>query len=303
MTATALKDLMVVGGPILGLLGGVFCPGIAEAQTYEGARLLGLGDSQRALTTGNDSIYINPAGIALGRMYSLELGYLDDARGSDRRFNASVIDSQAGAIAGGIAYTYSKRRPDQVTEGDERISGHRVEVALATRVGDTAALGVTARYLNYDREVPEGQAPSGEDFATFTIDAGLQWRIIEQLSIGLAAYNLTNSERKELPIGWGAGLGLELGAFTIEGDCRYNAQIGKARWSGGAGYVVAEMVPLRAGVSYDLENQAWVASGGIGAIFDRFNIDLGYRQRINTEGAAKDKDERIVAAAIRMTFF
>lgn len=290
-------------GPILLGVAVLGLPRGAEAQHYEGARLMGLADSQRALTTGNDSIYINPGGLALGRVYSVELGYLDDFRSADRRFNASIVDSQAGPIAGGIAYTYSKRRPDQSAMVDERLSGHRVELALATRVADTAALGVTARYLTYDRQVAEGQTPPDEGFSTFTVDAGLQWRILEFLSVGVAGYNLTNSDNRELPIGWGAGLGLELGAFTIEGDVRYNAQLGKPRFSLGGGFVIGEVVALRAGGAYDRLNEAWIASGGVGLILDRFNLDLAYRQRLNKEGDFEDADERIFAAAIRMTFF
>ena len=66
----------------------------------------------RGLATGNDSIYVNPAGLAMAKIYSIELGYLDDLLGSDRRFNASIVDSQAGPVAGGFAYTYTKRAPD-----------------------------------------------------------------------------------------------------------------------------------------------------------------------------------------------
>src|SRR5438477_564148 len=85
-----------------------------------------------------------PARIALGAVYSLELGYLDDARGSDRRFNASIIDSQAGPLAGGVAYTYSKRRPDDMPSGEDRLVGHRLELSLATKVAENASLGMTA---------------------------------------------------------------------------------------------------------------------------------------------------------------
>lgn len=276
--------------------------GEARAQSWEGARLIGLGDSQRALTTGNDSIYINPGGLALGNMYSIELGYLDDFRSADRRFNASIVDSQAGPVAGGIAYSYSDRRPDQATATEERLSGHRFDIALATKVAENAALGVTARYLSYDRAL-DGQELPDQGFSAFTVDAGLQWRVLEFLSLGAAGYNLTNSDNPELPIGWGAGAGIELGSFTVEGDVRYNAQIGKPRFSLGSGIVLGETVALRAGGAYDRTTDSWIASGGVGLVFDRFNLDLAYRQRLNPEGEAEDRDERVFAAAIRITVF
>lgn len=280
----------------------VLVSNVAEAQQYEGARLLGLAEAQRALTMANDSIYINPAGLALGRMYSLELGYLDDIRGSDRRFNASVVDSQAGPIAGGLAYTWTRRRPEFAPEPDDRLEGHRMEIALATRVAESAALGVTARYMTFDLHDEDGEKIEEGGFNIFTIDVGFQWRMTESLSFGIAAYNLTNTDEPEVPIGWGAGLGYQLGAFSIEGDIRYNAQRGEPRYSGGIGYVIAETVALRSGVSYDYKSEAIAVSGGAGVILDRFVIDIGYRQLINADDIGEDSDQRILGLAVRALF-
>ncbi len=279
----------------------LFFAGKAGAQEIEGARSLGLAGAQRALGNANEAIYMNPAGLALGQFYSVEIAYLDDARGSDRRFNSSVVDSQAGAIAAGLAYSYIKRRPDELASGDERVSGHRAELALATRIFDNAALGVTGRYLNFSRKLGEEERPGG--FTEFTLDAGVQWRLSDAFGIGFAGYNLLNSKLRELPIGWGAGLGWMSQGITAEFDIRYNAQIGKAMYTGGLGYVIADTVPLRAGLSYDLADKAIELSVGLGFIVDNFAIDLGYRQRVNGERVAEDDDRRILGAAIRATVF
>lgn len=255
----------------------------------------------RALTTGNDSIYVNPAGLALAKVYDVELGYLDDFRGSDRRINASVIDSQAGPVAGGLAYTYSDRRPLDMDEGGLRVKGHRVEIASATKIADTAALGVTTRYLHYSIKDENGEEI--DSFKVFTVDAGVQWRIWEGLSLGVVGYNLTNSDRKEVPIGWGAGLGFQLGAFSLEADVRYNAKIGKARYSLGAGYVIADLVPIRVGTWYDLKNDAWAISGGLGFVYERVAIDVGYRQLLTGMTDGEDGDDRILGVALRGRFF
>ena len=272
----------------------------AEAQVFEGARLLGFAETQRALTTGNDSIYVNPGGLALASIYSVELGYLDDARGSDRRVNASIVDSQAGPVAGGIAYTYSTRRPDGVPEGDARLRGHRVEIAAATKLGQSVGLGVTTRYLHYDlKNGAEGE----EGFKTLTFDVGLAWRIVEGLSIGAVGYNLTNSKRAELPISIGGGIGYEIAGFSIEGDARYNFQLEKARLSFAAGYIIADLVPVRVGAWYDFANKAWAISGGLGFNYERIAVDIGYRQYINGDRTFKDDDERILGIALRGRFF
>lgn len=272
------------------------------AQAYEGARLLSLAEAQRALANANDAIYVNPAGLALSRMYSLEAGYVDDLRGSDRRFNASVMDSQAGPVAGGLAYTYSKRRPDLVPQGDARLEGHRVELALATLLAQSLALGVTTRYLTFERKSGEEEQPE-ENFKTLTIDAGLQWRPTPGLALGFVGYNLTKNERPEIPIGWGAGIGYQLEAFMIEADVRYNAQRGAPLFAGGAGYVFGGLVPVRAGVAYDRESKAVTLSLGAGLNIERFGIDVAYRQRLNTEGDAEDRDERVAAVSMRLLVF
>ena len=273
----------------------------ASAQQIEGARLLSLAETQRALATANDSIYVNPGGLALGSLYSVELGYLDDIRGSDRRFNASIIDSQAGPVAGGIAYTYSTRRPDHLPDDeDARLKGHRIEIATATKLGEQLGLGVTTRYLHYDMKGgPEG----AEGFKTLTFDVGLAWRVLEGLSIGAVGYNLTNSKRPEIPIAVGGGIGYEIAGFSIEGDVRYTFPTDATRLSFAAGYVIADMVPLRVGTWYDFANKAWAVSGGLGFTYERFGVDVGYRQLVSGEPNFEDGDERILGVALRGRFF
>ena len=293
-------DLVSCRTLIPALVAVLFFPAIAAAQVVDSARLIGLSDAQRALGNTNDAIYVNPAGLALGRAYSIEAGYLDDIRGSDRRFNASIVDSQAGPVAGGIGYTYSSRRPDDVAAGEERLKGHRLDLSAATRLAEGLAIGMTTRYLRYGRK--EGDVEQ-EGFDVFTMDVGLQWRLAESLSMGLVGYNLTNNERKELPIGWGAGIGYVLGAFSIESDIRYNAQIGEPRYSAGAGFVIGNLVPLRAGFSYDRADRSIAVSGGLGLTSDRFAVDVGYRQRVSGDFVEDDDDQRILGVSIRTRAF
>jgi hypothetical protein len=273
------------------------------AQTYEGARLLGFGEAQRALTTQNDSIYVNPAGLALGSVYSVELGYGDDFLKSKRMLNASVVDSQAGPIAGGLAYTYSQMRPPDFSTPDERYKGHRVELSLATKVAEGAAIGVTTRYINFDHYL-NGTKDNAGGVSELTMDVGLQWRVISGLSLGAVGYNLTNPKTTQAPISWGAGVGWEIGSLSIEGDVRYNAQKGRPLFSGGAGYVLGDVVPLRAGVSYDRHSGAISLSAGIGLILDRFAVDVGYRQELNKVAAYQGLDlPRVFLVALRGSFF
>lgn len=284
------------------LLPALLWPALAEAQNYEGARLLGFAEAQRALARGNDAIYVNPAGLALANLYSVELGYVDDLLGSDRRFNASIVDSQAGAVAAGLAYTYSDRAEDEFEGTERRLEGHRTELSLATRLAQSAALGVSIRYLTYERREGEEELPE-DDLKSVQVDIGFQWQIWEGLSLGVVGYNLTKSDDPELPIGWGAGLGYQMEWFSIEADVRYNAQVGHPAYSLAAGLVLWDQFPLRFGATYDYGADIWSISGGAGVVFDRFGLDVGFRQRLSGADLQDYGDERVLAAAMRVFFF
>lgn len=274
----------------------------SHAQTYEGARLLGFADAQRALASANDSIYVNPAGMAMGRLYSLELGYFDDLLGSDRRFNASVVDSQAGPIAGGLAYTYSTRRPDDPSSPDQRLQGHRAELSLASRFAESAAVGTTVRYLSFDTKVGD-ETVEGRGFSGIQIDVGIQWRMPQGISIGLVGYNLRKSDRPEMPISWGAGLGWQTEVFSVEADVRYNAQKGEPRYSFGAGLVLSEVILLRGGGTFDYVSKTWAISAGAGVAVERIALDVGFRQRLGDRVLEGYGDERVFGTSVRMSMF
>ena len=284
------------------LAAGVATPAIAEAQFYEGARLLGYGQAQRALMTSNDAIYINPAGLAMSRQYVVESGYVDDFRGSDRRFNGSVIDTQAGPLAGGLAYTYSRRRPDNVEAGDIRLEGHRIDVALASVLTREAAFGMNVRYLNMERS-EDGNDISGTGFGVFNIDAGFQYRVNPNLSVGLVGYNLVKNDRAEMPIQLGGGVGLETEMFTGEVDLLYDFQVENLQVSFGGGLILYKALALRGGGTWDQEGNVWSLSVGAGFFVRRLGIDLGYRQALNASGPGDDADDRVFAVTLRAQVF
>ena len=264
----------------------------APAAAYEGARLLSAAGAQRALGKGNDAIYSNPAGIALAKVYLVELGALDDLHGTERLFNASVVDSQAGPLAAGLGYTYIEKTGPESAE----IVGHRVDVDLATRLSDRSALGITARYVTTSEDEDAG-------FDLFTLDAGFQWQAESGVSLGLTAYNLTNADESEFPISWGAGVGFGSGGFSVEADVLYNAKIGRPKFAGVLGYVISDLVPLRAGVSYDRATESISVSGGIGYQEFKFGIDLGYRQRVVHGDLPEDAPgDRLLGVSVRALF-
>ena len=258
---------------------------------------MALAGSGRAQVIGNDAVTLNPAGLVWVRMYSMEASARDDLRGSDTWFNASVVDSQAGPIAGGISYTYI----DRVTGDGSKVElGHQVDLALATKITENSAFGVTARYLKTDEEKAEGES----DYQLFTVDAGYQWRMTSGLSLGATAYNLTNTKYSTAPISWGAGVSYGADTFGINADVRYNAQVGKARYLMGLVYLLSGAFPLRAGGSYDLLDESIFVTGGFGYQSKGFAADIAYRQRIQRgDGDVSGPQDRQLALSVRLTYF
>ncbi len=280
-----------------------FSLAFAQSTDFEGARLLGFAQAQRALVSGNDAIYVNPAGMSHGRAYSLEMGFIDGLQDNLRRYNVSIMDSQAGPVAGGISYSFLQDLVANTAQGENRRSGHRLDVALSTKLGDELSLGVTARYMNYSETLGDEDVKDG-GFDLFTLDTGLQYRHPNGFGAALVAYNLTKSDRPDVPIGWGGGLGYQSEVFSIEADIRYNAQIGKARYASGIGVVLGEMFPLRAGVAYDLKNSETTISAGIGFLHRVVGLDIGYRERVHIEqGRELETPKRLLAFAGRLLFF
>jgi len=126
----------------------------------------------------------------------------------------------------------------------------------------------------------------------------------EQVAVGITGQNLTNIERPEAPLLVSGAIGLNFGAFTVESDVSYNAFIRDVLMAFGAGYTFAKVVPVRAGVIYDLQqNEAGIAFGA-GVLAGRFSLDLGYIQRItNVDANIEDDDERVFVASMRVVAF
>jgi hypothetical protein len=277
----------------------------AWAQNFLGARALGLGEAQRALVNSNDALYLNPAGLALGKLYSIEGAVMASLDGNDRRYNGSVTDSQAGPVAGGLGYTFFDEHFDHDNGVDHTRRIHRLDIGVATRIADKAAIGLTGRYFDFEEKLGPDPVSAGS-FNAFTLDAAFQWRTDLGLALGLAGYNLTNSDHPEMPLTVGGGLGFGTDFLSIEADALYNPRIGKERVSGAASVVLANVFALRAGGSYDLANQTACFNAGVGYAADQFGADVGYRMRIKGPGGpgtnGEAEPEKTLGVSIRATF-
>lgn len=274
----------------------------AEAQlSWPGAERLALGDASRAAVSGHDAIEANPAGILTPvPQYRLDLGYLDDFRGSDRRLRVSLLDSQAGPLAGALGYTYVRARPDGLEAGKARLAGHRVDLSFAALASPEFGLGITGRYLNYQLEgLPGGASPK---VSVFNLDAGFRWMLTEMLWLGVVGKNLVASDRPEMPISVGGGLAVLVGPLTAEADFEWQIKAKNRLYALGASYLLLERVPLRVGLQHTDLDKAWKFSAGVGYHDASFEAEIGYQIRVNPKGQARDRDAQMLVLSLGFRF-
>lgn len=287
--------IIILGGLVLG-------PDLARAQGYVPARLLGFGGAQRALGTGNDAIYSNPAGLTAVKSYEIEAGYSDDLRGSDRRINASIADGKTGRVAGGLAFTYERFRPPEFFEGQRRLEGIRLDVATAIPLGQGMSLGGVGRYSDYRLLDGDEEIENGGD-SGFSFDAGLQWAVGGGVSLAATIQNISDVEIPELPRAWGAGIGYRNNSLLFEVDVYHPWETQDPVYTGAAGIILAQKYSLRSGVSYFQGSDDVQIAFGAGAAFDRISIDAAYQQIIDPTRVGRDADDRRLVFSFRVRAF
>ncbi len=252
-----------------------------------GPRALALGAAV-GIATGNEGIFLNPAGVSVRKRYSVEGGVLVDRRGADTTGQflvASVVDSITAPVTAAVSYARAQ-------EGD--FTGSVWHVAFSGPLLGQLHLGVAGKYLDLS-----GPAPS----QAVTVDAGIFWQVAEYASIGAAAYNLVPiSNELAAPMGFGGGvaLGTDRG-FQLTADWR--ADLDRAgetrnRFAAGVEVLLGQLLPVRAGWMKDelLDTQWWSIGAGLVAR-SGVALDVGYRQSLD------DPNARTIAATLKLFLF
>jgi hypothetical protein len=280
----------------------------ARAQDFVGVRALSLGEAYRSIATGNDAIYFNPAGLPELKRYAVELHYQLSLVSEQHQLDASLVDSKTSPIAVGLAYTFegaefSKRATLQ----------HRATLALGYRIFDQLlSVGAGFKYINVS------DAIAGNYLNALSADVGVLSRLPGGLSVAAVGYNLVPIQSAHVPISAGFSGTLDLGPLSglIFGGGPRMGQVANAggmstdalgelngplqdltvsfdwwvdfatlygpqsRLSTGVEYLIAAMVPLRAGYLWDQLDNDHMVSVGAGFLSPLFGIDVGYRQSV-----------------------
>lgn len=258
---------------------------IAHADvTYQGARGLAMGGALRAAAISTPSLYVNPAALALGRLYHLEAAYQYDGAVQGHLANAAVVDS-TNKVAGGLGATYAVSDPDHADR-----TAYDLRLGMAVPIAQGFSIGGTLKYLHLDQAgtpaLGGATAADNDDplLDDFTFDAGALLKLGEVISLGAAGYNLTNLGTPEAPLEVGFGAALSLGEVAVvDADVildlsTYDRAV--ARYGIGGEYFAANRYPIRLGYAIDPRESRQFLSGGVGYVDQRFSAELGLRQQI-----------------------
>src|SRR5882672_1218779 len=191
----------------------------------ETARSAAMGGALRALGNGVTGLYLNPANMALTRVYHLMALAQIWPEARRQTYGAAAVDSVTGRLAGGAGGNYGVLDPDGV---DRKWTDARV--AIAFPLSDRFYAGITGKYLKLRENgapragfgLPVGYTSAGlaqEPIVDgFTFDAGITVKPADGLFIGVIGSNLTNAGNGFRPLSLGGGIGYGTNDITVEGD-------------------------------------------------------------------------------------
>jgi len=259
----------------------------AQALEVEGARALSVGGALRARGSSNSSIHLNPANLAISRMYHVESLYVSVPTNNGHLAGGSVVDSMTSQLAAGLGFNYQAWDPD----GEHR-NEYDVRLSLAYHLAQILALGVTVKYAYADRE-GIGQLPSIMEATgspllnTVTVDVGATLTLGSIVNLAVVGYNLTNTGSAFAPLSLGTGASLSLGrSFAVEGDILFDFTTREdmtMQYMAGAEYFVGDSIPLRVGYRYDDNLGVHSVGAGVGYVTPSFGTELGILQDVSGE--------------------
>lgn len=256
----------------------------------ETTRSAAMGGALRSMASGTTGIFLNPAGLALTRIYHLE-GILQATPETERLMTGGVVvDSVLNSfgLAGGIAVLGGFFDP-----GGVDWATIDVRAGLGYAVTEKFFLGIAPRYANLSQgreDTP--QAGAGPDantlyFHAVTLDAGLIVKPADTLFISITGQNLVGTRRGVFPttIGGGVGFGTDDFSLEVDGLADIGSYLGpRARVMAGGELLVADHFPVRLGYRFDQGANLHALSAGVGYVGTEFSVETSVRRSLSAPG-------------------
>ena len=259
-----------------------------------GSRGLAMGGAGRADSRGDEAPLLNPSGMSLARLYTLQGHYQFTNPGGGQVVHASVVDSTSSFnLSGALYYTYRTASATSFA----RSTGHEAGAALSAPFGERVMLGVTGKYLRVTGGAPEPDGASAH--SGLTLDAGLTIRAGSVLTLGVVGYNLHDLSTSLAPLSMGYGVAINvIPDLVIAADLyhdfgTWDATRGvRTSVAGGVDYTWAQRTAFRAGGGRDGGRDHAYLSAGFSAISDIGAVDLSLRQDVT----GTDKHTTLIAS-------
>lgn len=249
------------------------------------ARAYGMGGAYRALGLGTEAVLGNPAAMALYPAYRVEGTGAWDVNQKEGLLGISVLDAATSRLAMGLDYHWVS-----LGRGGARSSAHLSSLGVGLPLSQAVMLGAVARYLRL----------SGDSryVNSVTADAGLLLRLSPQFMAGLSAHNLIDTGDSELTRYYSAHVGFLTQQVTVAADVRADFETNDKStytYSGGLEYIFGQVLPVRAGYSYDGFKRVSQVSTGLGFVTESGGgLDIAYRQDLGGEKG------RLLALTVRL---
>lgn len=277
----------------MSLLGSAYAEGDSLVDSL-GPREIAVGEAMRGGATGATAIGLNPAGLPLNHELVFEGGYGYRASDQANLVGISACDS-TNVLPGCFYYDYAGSNPELAGMSVKR-STHVFGSSVAYPISQGFSLGTSAKYFDHSTNVM-GEA----DESGFTFDAGMNYRVANTISFGVAGYNLVGTTSAEFPRAAGGGVyARPAQLLALSFDARWKLLDGdhSARYGGGAEFFFRNDdgqvgIPLRAGILHDSGLGKTYLSGGLGLAGMKYSLDVGGRFAV--DGGR----ERMIIASLR----
>lgn len=250
-----------------------------------GAKTLSMGGAHRGLGTSNDTLIINPAGMAIAKRYSSQVQYGYNTHDHISRVLVSAVDSSTSPLAAGLAYTREWGNPSGAD-----IGMNRVYLGLAYALTPGIAFGITgqnARGSYLDNEVRHKQN-------NFNGTAGAMLSLGQRVGLGAVYDNFIHVKDSALmppTIGFGASARVLLA--TLVADYLIDMRKGQRRaktFGAGVEVVVISNLALRAGYRMGHQTSAKEGplhkfiTGGVGFVSNQAGLELAAERAVDRSG-------------------
>lgn len=275
---------------ILTLLVTLFVPSSGHADAFNeflGARSVAMGGAHRGLGTSNETLILNPAGMALGKRYSIDALYGYGRGDHINHGNLSAVDSKSSPVAAGVSYTRDWGNPS----GSDA-SFNRVYFGLAYALGPMFATGFNVQTVRGSFQ----EHGARHDVSLYNATAGLSVALGQALGLGVAYQNIIGTDSPRLmPPNLAAGASLRTSRATLTADMRFEMRQKSPQhtsYGAGAEVFVHQAFALRGGYRRGGTDPSFVGpaghfvTGGVAAISQSGGLQLSFEHLLGSSHIA-----------------